>query len=293
MFCPNCGSQNRDQVNFCENCGASLRGAAQSPRRSTPTPIQPIIVQAQGARGGLFSGCAGIINWLLALLVLGLIAMMALSFLCILRLPASFPLIDPPAPLQDLWSRAVAWQGQNCESRVQPVQRSAPGQSQPQQPAQPSQQDQPAQPADQPAQDNPPETKKEATVFVDPMVGEKCSMFIINFSGFSPREIIYWEISNLDNPALYTFRDQITSDENGNSASAWNGDTAYPGQYLIRAWTDYEEGSAVIIVEGDNTASCDCLKADTEAQCVSNGGAWQVLRMQTGPNQYFCSCPNQ
>jgi len=294
MYCSNCGTQNRANVNFCENCGAQLR--AVPPARQAAPPVQPIIVQTRSLGGGLFSGCAGIINWLLAITTLGLIGVMVLSFLCIIRLPADLPLIDPPRTLQDIWSRAVVWQGQSCSSRVEPVQRSVPAQSQPQQPAQaqpaqPAQQAEPAKSADKKKPAN--QTPRDATVIVNPMVGEKCQLFIVDFSGFSPGEIVFFEVSYLDNPSLYTFRDQMTADGNGKTSYAWNGNVLYPGQYILRAWTDYEEGSAVFIVEGDNTAACNCLKADTESSCTSNGGNWQVLRMQTGPNQYLCNCPNQ
>lgn len=120
MYCPNCGAQNRSNANYCKDCGAQLHPAVQ-PHPATqqpptaPPPSQPIIVHTQGS-GGIFSGCSSVINFVLAALVIGLIALIMLVFLCVIRLPASVPIFEASRPMADLWSRAVDWQGNSCTS---------------------------------------------------------------------------------------------------------------------------------------------------------------------------------
>ena len=120
MYCPNCGKQIPDSARVCGFCGTRLNAAAPQPAPQ-PLPQQPapIIVHTSGPSGGLFSGCGGLLNLLLSGLVIALIAGFVMVFLCVIRLPADFPIIDPPVPVNNLWERAVDWQAQNCSQRTE------------------------------------------------------------------------------------------------------------------------------------------------------------------------------
>ena len=61
MYCPECGRQNRNGAKFCENCGASLSGAA-----ALATPPQRSRV---GVTGWIFGGIALVL--LLLVLTMG------------------------------------------------------------------------------------------------------------------------------------------------------------------------------------------------------------------------------
>ena len=71
MFCPNCGTQNNDGVNFCANCGAKLyRNAAPS--------VAPIVAMPQQKTNVLC--IVGLIASLASILFLGTTAIIGLIF---------------------------------------------------------------------------------------------------------------------------------------------------------------------------------------------------------------------
>ena len=114
MHCPYCGKQITEGARVCGYCGRRL-GDSTPPPASPPgqPPPTQIVVQTNSSEG-LFSSLAGLINFSLTALALAMIAVLVLVFLCVIRLPSDFPAIDLPAQLDDLWSRAVLWQSQNC-----------------------------------------------------------------------------------------------------------------------------------------------------------------------------------
>lgn len=118
MYCPNCGEQIPDRSRLCGFCGYRLVAAAPPPPQPQyPQQPAPIIVQAPRS-GSFFSGCGGLLNLAFSLMALAAIAFFVLVFLCVIRLPAEFPIVDPPVPVSALWSRAVDWQAQSCGKSV-------------------------------------------------------------------------------------------------------------------------------------------------------------------------------
>lgn len=143
MHCPYCGKQITDSARVCGYCGRRIGTSTPSPS-SHPPPSQPpptqIIIQPSSSEG-LFSSLAGLINFSLTAVALVLIAVLVLVFLCVIRLPSDFPVINLPSQLDDLWGRAVAWQSHSCSGAASPapgyqppVENPAPQQPKPDQP---------------------------------------------------------------------------------------------------------------------------------------------------------------
>jgi len=158
MYCPNCGETIPDSARVCGFCGYNLSARRQKPPRQAAPPVQPIIVQTHSG-GGIFSSCMGTLNFALGALVVGLITIMVLVLLCIIHLPADFPLIDPPAPLQNLWQRARDWQAESCDlpREVNPV---------PVKP-EPKEQDEPEEPKEQPEEEPEEPVEENACIQAD------------------------------------------------------------------------------------------------------------------------------
>ncbi len=49
MLCPNCGSENKEQAKFCENCGAPLAGVAGQGQTAQPASVPPAVGTASVA----------------------------------------------------------------------------------------------------------------------------------------------------------------------------------------------------------------------------------------------------
>ena len=93
MYCPNCGEQIPDRSRLCGFCGYRLGAAAPPPPQPQyPQQPAPIIVQAPRS-GSFFSGCGGLLNLAFSLMALAAIAFFVLVFLCVIRLPAEFPIV--------------------------------------------------------------------------------------------------------------------------------------------------------------------------------------------------------
>jgi uncharacterized protein affecting Mg2+/Co2+ transport len=84
MYCPNCGYNNRANVNFCEQCGTALRAAAQQPPMQAPPPAaapQPVVVSVGERRHGIDLG------WAAVMLVLMMLCVGALMLFEVVKAP--------------------------------------------------------------------------------------------------------------------------------------------------------------------------------------------------------------
>lgn len=107
MQCPNCGNQNRPNVNFCEQCGTSLT-AANTTR---------VVIANQQSRS-LMDNFVSCLNVSLAFLCIGIIVIGVLVFFCILDFPSAPSSSFLPSPILGVWNRIDAWQTQNCGKAV-------------------------------------------------------------------------------------------------------------------------------------------------------------------------------
>lgn len=114
MHCPYCGKQNPEGARGCGYCGRDFSAPAPPPAPSMPDQ-QPmhVVVETSSSEGPL-SILTGVLNFILTAAALALIAVFILTFLCVIRLPSDFPVLNLPVQLDDLWGRAVLWQSQNC-----------------------------------------------------------------------------------------------------------------------------------------------------------------------------------
>ncbi len=90
MFCPNCGTQNAEDVKFCANCGAALQPASPAPAVSpapSQAPVQPMNAQAVNPVYGAIQSApqktnglciAGFITSMVSILTGGLTALISL-----------------------------------------------------------------------------------------------------------------------------------------------------------------------------------------------------------------------
>ena len=114
MKCTYCGKQNPEGARGCGYCGRSLIAPAPPTAPSLPNQQpQQVIIETSSSEGPL-SILIGVLNITLMVTALALIAVFVLTFLCVIRLPSDFPVLNLPDQLDDLWSRAVLWQSQNC-----------------------------------------------------------------------------------------------------------------------------------------------------------------------------------
>ena len=114
MHCPYCGKQNPKGARACGYCGRNFSASAPPPAPLPPDQQPPHVIVETRSTEGLFSHISGLANFILTALALALIAALVLIFLCVIRLPSDFPGFDLPTQLDNLWSRAVLWQSQNC-----------------------------------------------------------------------------------------------------------------------------------------------------------------------------------
>ena len=133
---------------------------------------------------------------------------------------------------------------------------------------------------------------------VEPAVGAKCTNFTITFSGYAPNEAINLEFAYFTDAGVYASTGKIKADGNGIATYKWYADVTVGGQYIVWGRSDSAVGSAVFIVEAADECTCDgvcpaetCTSAKTLADCEAAGGEWDVIRMDPGPNQYYCKCP--
>jgi len=390
MYCPNCGETIPDSARACGFCGYRLSARDQKPHQQAAPPVQPIIVQTHSG-GGIFSSCTGALNFVLGALVVGLMAIMALVFLCVIHLPADFPLIDPPAPLQNLWQRARDWQAESCPltdadetdaSGKQGEQTSgndcnrskfisetvkdnsdfAPGQTftktwtvrndgsctwtnaytfrftqgtrmegektmNLKQSVHPGENYTfeldlvaPEEPGTYTGRweifdekgnsfgwytvmidvvvDGGDKPLPDATIFVNPTVGLKCSRFKMSLSGYGANEEIALEFAYLTDPSVYKNVGNIKTDENGEASLDWYANVTKGGQYIVWGRSPSAVGSAVFIVEAADECDCAgncpesaCSQADTQAACEAAGGQWQHIFVDPGPSFDTCICP--
>ena len=150
MHCPYCGKQVSDNARVCGYCGSQLAVAIPPPAPppppyQPPPPMQPPRVIVQRSAEGPLSILAGLLNFALSALVIGLIVGVVLVLLCVVRLPSKFPVLDLPPQLDTLWSRAVSMQNQVCHDNggsapavappaVNPPAEKKPSQPKPKQP---------------------------------------------------------------------------------------------------------------------------------------------------------------
>jgi len=394
MFCPNCGNQIPNTARVCGHCGFKQGVQFQQPFQQPPIQ-QPVPIIVQTTRSvGLFSGCDGLLNLVFSALVIGAIAFIVLAFLCIIQLPSEFPIIDLPAPVADLWSRAIDWQGGSCMNRnqTQAVKQTG-GQNQGENAGatachrskfiretipdhtvyKPGEKftktwtvrndgtcpwttgytfrftqgsqlggtksitlNHEVKPGETytfeldltaPEQNGTytgrweifddkgstfgwysvvidvgagvqapqPQDSEEVTVVVSPAEGSKCSNFSIAISGFTPNEALFLEIYSLNTPSEFFYP---TADANGKAAFTWFADVTAGGQYIVSVTSNTKEGGLdTFIIEADDECTCAgvcpaaaCSEANTQEKCDAAGGEWTVVRMQTGPNQYYCNC---
>ena len=114
MHCPYCGKQNPKGALACGYCGRSFNASAPPPAPTLPNQQTTRVVVETRSTEGLFSHISGLANFILTAVALSLIAAIVLTFLCVIKLPSDFPILNLPTQLDDLWSRAVYWQSQNC-----------------------------------------------------------------------------------------------------------------------------------------------------------------------------------
>jgi hypothetical protein len=101
MPCPNCGFANRQDVNFCENCGHSLTGKS-SP---APPPPQVVIVREKKKKRSLPGFVWALIGVTAA--ILGALLLLGLNVVEVPPVPTTSNL---PQPIKEIWQSIDEWQ---------------------------------------------------------------------------------------------------------------------------------------------------------------------------------------